>query len=176
MSEKLFERRAVLTRNPSTIPECYAHPWGEGSKGHEVCGKCKILDICKAAKNIPQTSYIDFHEISHKVENGQCQGNESFHCPQSEAFVFHDEKDTSRTYSHDEILNLLSYIFGLTPREFYFIQAKILFPSMTLQQIANPLGQTRAAISKRFNEMVKTRPEMFSILRIRRTSATQKPA
>lgn len=171
-----FTRRAVMEDNPESLPKCYGHI-PENPLSHEQCGICKIREICKGTKDIPILSFEPFHDIVNKMETfGEGADVESFHCKNSQEFIFHDDPDTSRTYTHDEILNLLSYIFGLTPREFYYIQAKILSPSMTLQQIAAPLRQTRAAISKRFNEMVKARPELFNIIRIRRTSTTQRPA
>lgn len=170
-----FTRKAVTEDNPRFLPECYSHS-PESAKGHAECSECKILDICKAARDIPILTYEPYHEIVNKVETfGEGPEVESFYCKNSQDFVFHDEQDKNRTYTHEEILSLLAYIFNFTPREFYYLQAKILHPEFSLEQIARPVGATRQNISKRFQEIIKARPELFSILRIRRNSATQRP-
>ncbi|MCX6985393.1 MAG: hypothetical protein NT118_11695 [Lentisphaerae bacterium] len=170
-----FTRKAATEDNPASLPDCYSFA-AENLFSHEQCGRCKIREICKEAKELPILSYEPFHDIVNKVETfGEGADVESFHCQHSQDFVFFDDKDRHKKYTYTEMLQMLRYVFEMTPREFFYVQCKILHPEFSLQQIAVPLGQTRQAISKRFNELVKSKPELIPLLRIRRHSDTQRP-
>jgi len=172
---RTFTRKAVTEDNPESLPECYGHI-PENLFSHEQCGICKIREICKEAKEIPILSYEPYHDILENIENGSSAERDSFLCPKSEDFIYWDDDDKKhRTYNFDEMLQLLIYVFKLTPLQFYYVRVKILHPEFTLQQIAHPMGVTRQNISKRFQELIREHPELFNILRIFRHRSTQRP-
>lgn len=175
MDEKHFSRRALSRDLQDELPPCYGNP-AEFPNSHPQCKACKILEICTQAKNIPIVSYEDFHGLVEKVESGSNYERDSFLCPKSEDYVFFDEMEQKRSYGFDDMIRLIAYIFQLTPREFYFLQCKILYPHLTLKQIAKPLESSRQNISKRLQEILKKRPELFNTLRIYRHASTERPA
>jgi len=168
-------RKAVIDENPSELPTCYGFP-NDSPNSHPECSKCKIREICLTAKELPMLSDEDYDAIVNKIETCSSEKDATpFHCPRSLDFTFFDDMNKERKYSHDEILDLLGYFFGLSTTEFFFIQCKLFSPEMSFQDIANARHTTRQNISQQFKKILRRRPELFSMLRIRRQANTPKP-
>ena len=149
------------SKSKEKLPLFWFGCYGTYSPAKEDCIRCEQLKWCRDAGNKKHSSDGDFSGIIRTM--GAALNVES-----NPDFQYFDDEAHGRSFTLEEIVQVLSYVFRLSIREFYYLQCKLISPKITMREMGHPVRQSRTDVIKQLKKIEARKPELQLLLRLRR--------